>query len=264
MKIKKKAKKTERVLGIIPARLKSTRLPEKMLALIDGKPLIYYTWRQAKQARLLDALVVATDSAEIFEAVRAFGGEAIMTSDKHQSGSDRVAEATRKFKKFLPDIVVNIQGDEPLISPEAIDAAASLLIKKTAAVIGTIATPVTNFKDIRNPSLIKTIIQKDGRAIYFSRSVIPHPRFPYENYLRHLGIYAFRRETLRTYVSLSQTPLECAEGLEQLRALEHGIPIHIAVGKFESMSVDTPADLARVRKIITAGVKKGDGFTKNK
>lgn len=240
-----------KILGVIPARLKSTRLPEKMLADVGGKPLLYYTWKQVKKVKLLDEVVVATDSIEILKAVEAFGGVAMMTSRTHQSGSDRVAEVARKFKKFKPDIIVNIQGDEPLISPSAIRDAAQVLVDHKDMDVGSVLTPLSKQEEIDNPSITKVVINKDSEILYCSRSAVPYPRNPYKKYLKQVGIYAFRPKALQEYVKLRQLPLEIAEGLEQLRLLEHGRKIKVCVGNYQSISVDTPADLQRVRKILT-------------
>lgn len=241
-----------RILGIIPARLKSTRLPEKMLKKINGKPLIYYTWRQAKKVKLLDEVVVATDSEKIIKAVRKFGGETITTSSKNRTGTDCVAEAARKYKKFRPDIVINIQGDEPLISPDAITAAATLLIEDKKVPMGTIGIPMSKSdKEIANPNAVKVILANNGYAIYFSRSVIPYARNPHKKYWRHVGMYAYRYDMLQKFSRLPKTPLEKAESLEQLRLLESGFPIKVKIGNYTSVSVDTQADLKRVRKLLT-------------
>lgn len=237
-------------MGVIPARLRSTRLPQKMLADICGWPLIYYTWRQAKKAKFLDEVVVATDAKKIYDAVKKFGGLAIMTSAKHKSGSDRIAEAAKKFSKFKPEIIVNIQGDEPLISPIIIDMATRELLKNQNEVIATVAVPFRKKSDIEDRGCVKVVLDKNNHALYFSRSKIPYNRNPYAKYLKHLGIYAFRRNFLFRYVKFHQSSLELAEGLEQLRVLENGFKIKVAVCNAESTAVDTIEDLRRVGAII--------------
>lgn len=239
-----------RVLGVIPARLRSTRLPRKMLIDIGGKPLIYYTWRQAKKAKTLDEVVVATNSKEIKNAVEGFGGRVIMTSSRHKTGSDRVAEASKLFSDFKPTIVVNIQGDEPLLPPLAIDAVVKRLVRDNNIPMSTVATRLSNLKELEVPGIVKTVLDKSGCALYFSRSVIPYARTPYKKYYKHLGLYGFRYEFLQRYVKLSQTPLEKAESLEQLRALEHGYKIAVDIGSFKRIEVNEPSELSAVRKIL--------------
>lgn len=237
-----------KAIGIIPARLNSTRLPRKMLADIAGRPLVYWTWRQASKAKLLDEVVVATESKEIFDAVVKFGGKAIMAAHTHNSGSDRVAAAARKFP--WAEVVINIQGDEPLISPSAIDAIAEFLIKNKKAPIATVASNFEDQEELNDPGNGKVVLDKDQYALYFSRSVVPYHRNAHSQYLKHIGIYGFQRGFLAKYSKMEPTPLEKAEGLEQLRILEHGYPIKVIVGAFTSVSVDTPADLEKVRAIF--------------
>lgn len=240
-----------KVLGVIPARLKSTRFPEKMLAMIAEKPLIWYTWKQAKKAKSLDALIIATDSKIIYDTVKAFGGDVIMTSDDIQSGSDRTAAALKLFKGFVPDIVVNIQGDEPLIPPKAIDDTVNALKKSGEEfVMATPSTPFESVLDLESPNFVKVVSDLKGKALYFSRSKIPYPRDPFGGYYKHLGLYAFRSDFLKKYVKLKQTPLELAEKLEQLRVLEHGYAIKVVKGTYHNLEVNTPEEFERVKKMI--------------
>lgn len=248
--------KKNKTLGVIPARLNSTRLPRKMLANIEGKPLIYYTWKQAKKASKLDEVIVATDNKEIEDAVKAFGGKVVMTSSRINTGSDRVAAAAKLFKDFIPDIVINLQGDEPLMPPAAINKTVDLLIKNPKAVMSTVSTPLANKRELDDPNIVKVVCDKDGNALYFSRSRLPYDRMPYPDFQKHLGIYGFRRSFLFKYVSLKQTPLEKAELLEQLRALENGYDILVGAGKFERTEVNIPAELRRVRAIIKGKRKR--------
>mgnify|MGYP001591277450 FL=1 len=241
-----------KVLGVLPARLNSFRLPRKMLADICGKPLIQHTWEHVKSAKLLDALVVATDSDEIADVVRGFGGDVIMTSSKHKTGSDRVAEAARKFKKFKPDLIINIQGDEPLVPGKAVDQLVKEMIKDKTALMGTIATPCEDEKRLADPDTVKTILDRNGNAIYFSRCAIPFPKTPYKNYYSKLGMYAFRYDFLQTYVKMKQTPLEIAESLEQLRAIENGYKIKAPVGNYDRKEVNNASQLEEVRAIFEA------------
>ncbi len=248
------AQKTKRpqVLGVIPARLASTRLAQKMLLPIAGKPLFYHTWVQAKKARMLDAVILATDSPEIEKIAKDLGIPVMMTSSTIQSGSDRVAAAAAKFKEFTPYIVVNIQGDEPLMPPSAIDQSVKALLKDKTAVVSTPCTRFKNEKDVESPSFVKVVIDKNSCALYFSRSVLPYPRDPYKNYYKHLGLYAFKFLFLKQYVKLKQTPLERAEKLEQLRIMENGYKIKVVPGDFPTLEVNTPEEYQAVKKIMEA------------
>lgn len=243
--------KKPKVLGVIPARMGSTRLKGKMLADINGKPLVWHTWHQAKKAHKLDAVVVATDSVEIRDALVPHGADVVMTSSAIKTGTDRVAAAARAFKRFKPDIVLNIQGDEPMMPPAAINATADLLIKNPTAVMSTVATRFRSPKDLPNPGFVKVVRDKAGRALYFSRSVIPFERAAAGvDYLWHIGLYGFRYNFLMRYTRLPQTPLEKTELLEQLRALENGYDILVGVGRYDRMEVNTPEELALVRRAM--------------
>lgn len=245
-----------RVLGVIPARLQSTRLPRKLLLRETGKPLIQHTWESASQSDVLNdgdslQLVVATDSLEIANEVLKFGGQVAMTGD-HPSGTDRIAEVVRRsFSDF--DIVVNIQGDEPDIDPEAINLVASLLIDQPTCEMATLCTPITKASILRDPGCVKAVIAQDGRALYFSRSPVPFVRdanfddlFSGETPWRlHLGIYAYRTDFLLRLSQQPPSPLEQLEKLEQLRALEMGATIRIANVDTPAVGIDTPDDYAR-------------------
>ncbi|MEN9614157.1 MAG: 3-deoxy-manno-octulosonate cytidylyltransferase [Candidatus Parcubacteria bacterium] len=242
-----------KVLGVIPARLKSTRLPEKLIKDIHGKPLIYHTWRRALLAKTLSHVLIATDSKIIFDLCRSFGADVLMTRASIQCGSDRVADAAKKFTKFKPDIVVNIQGDEPMMPKEAIDRCVMALSKNwhnQKIVVSTPATPFLHKADIESPNFVKVVSDKQGNALFFSRSVIPFPRDPFEAYCKHLGLYVFRADFLQKYVKLSQTPLEKAEKLEQLRILENGYDIQVVKGNFRNMEVNTAEELDRAREMM--------------
>jgi len=239
-----------KILGILPARLESTRLPGKMLLDMFGTPIIVWTWKQAKKASMLDEVVVATDSIEIKEVVESYGGKVIMTSKKPKTGTDRVAEAASLFKEFSPSIVLNIQGDEPLMPPAAIDMTAKLLVGEKRAVMSTVATPFKKESDVKNPGLVKVVCDKEGYALYFSRSVIPHTREPYKSYLNHLGIYGYKREFLSVYAKLNQTPLEKSELLEQLRALENGYKIKVGIGDFNRAEVNEPHEFKKALRLM--------------
>ena len=243
----------QRIIGIIPARFASTRFPGKPLTLIAGKPLIQRVVEQCQQAKWLSEVVVATDDERIFSAVRGFC-RVEMTRADHPSGSDRIAEVAGRIPC---DAVVNIQGDEPLIDPTVVDAVASALAQDE---MSTAATPIKNPAEYDNPNVVKVVVNAAGRALYFSRRTIPYLReaarqppaeqlasFPF---LKHLGIYGFRRETLLRLVQYPVSPLEHAEKLEQLRALDHGIGIAVVTVEYDSIGVDVPEDVARVEKLL--------------
>jgi 3-deoxy-manno-octulosonate cytidylyltransferase (CMP-KDO synthetase) len=245
------------IVGIVPARYASTRFPGKPLALIAGKSLIERVVEQCRKARSLSEVIVATDDERIRDAAEKFCRVAMTRSD-HPSGSDRIAEVAARCRS---DAVVNIQGDEPLIDPAVIDAVAGALAGEE---MSTAATPVGNPAEYDNPNVVKVVVSAAGRALYFSRRTIPYLReaasrpvseqlaaFPF---LKHLGIYGYRRETLLRLVKYPVSPLEAAEKLEQLRALENGIPIGVVKVEYDSVGVDVPEDVRRVENLIaTAG-----------
>ncbi|MBI5915604.1 MAG: 3-deoxy-manno-octulosonate cytidylyltransferase [Bacteroidetes bacterium] len=239
-------------LGIIPARFASTRFPGKPLALISGKTMVQRVYEQAAKS-MLSCVVVATDDERIFDQVKSFGGAVMMTSPAHSSGTDRCAEvaALPEFADF--QIVVNVQGDEPFIQPAQIDEAVAFLTQHPDCPIATLAKRIEEQTDLQNPNVVKVVFDKNHRALYFSRSPVPFLRnFPPENWLpqtgfyKHIGLYAFRREALLAVAALPPARLELAESLEQLRWLENGYPIGIALTEFENISIDSPADLERV------------------
>ena len=240
----------KKVLGIIPARLNSTRLPQKLIKKINGKPLIYHTWNQALKAKTLNQVIIATDDKQIFNLCKEFGAYVVMTSSKIKCGSDRVAVAAKKFKLFKPDIVVNIQGDEPMIPPQAIDDCVEALIKDREAVVSTPATTFLSPLDFKSPSFVKVVANKKGHALYFSRAIIPYPREKFNDYHKHLGLYVYKADFLQKYVKLPQTKLEQAEKLEQLRILENDYKIKLVVGNYRNMEVNTPGELRRARQMM--------------
>ncbi len=242
----------KRVLGIIPARLGSTRLPGKMILDLCGKALVVRTWEMAKGAKTLDRLIIATDDIEIKKVCENSGAEVMMTPETINSGSDRVAYAARKFKDFKPTVVVNIQGDEPLMPASAIDDCVKSLLKDKLAVVATPATEFVEKSDIDSPNFVKVVLNKLGHAIYFSRSKIPYPRDNYDSYLKHLGLYAYKAEFLQKYSKLPQTKLELAEKLEQLRILENGYVIKVVCGKYPNMEVNTLEEFERAKKIFAS------------
>ncbi len=239
------------VCGVIPARLQSTRLPRKLLLNETGKSLIQHTWEAAASSEKLDRLIVATDSLEIMEAVHGFGGKAFLTGE-HPSGTDRIAEVAVK-ELFDAEILVNIQGDEPEISPQFIDQLIELLIQTPHADMATLATPIRHIDQLQDRSCTKVVCRTDGSAMYFSRLPIPFTRdvavetlLPDQSpWLLHLGIYAYRRPFLLDLTKIPPTPLEQLEKLEQLRALETGATIQVAQVTHPSVGIDTPEDYAQ-------------------
>jgi 3-deoxy-manno-octulosonate cytidylyltransferase (CMP-KDO synthetase) len=241
-------------LVVIPARLGSTRLPRKPLADIGGKPMVVRVAERAKQS-LAQRVVVATDSTEIQAACNAHGVDCLMTSASHPTGTDRLAEVAQSLNLPSDAIVVNVQGDEPLIPPELINQVAQTLASHAQCAIATVAVPITDSAEINNPNVVKVVVNHAGEALYFSRAPIPFIRDghhgPVAEHLRHLGIYAYRAEFLQAYANLETAPPEKAEALEQLRALWYGY--RIAVHKSPNTppaGVDTSEDLERVRQIL--------------
>ena len=240
-----------KILGLIPARYASSRFPGKPLALIAGKPLIQHVVERCQQTKSLSEVFVATDDTRIFEVVQNFC-RAEMTSPDHPSGTDRIAEVAQRH---AGDAVVNIQGDEPLIDPAVIDAVAGAL---ASSEMSTAATPVRNSADYDNPNVVKVVVNVAGRALYFCRRTIPYLRDAASRsvdeqlaafgFLKHIGIYGYRRGTLLQLVTFPVSPLEQAEKLEQLRALDHGIEIAVVRVNYESLGVDMPEDVERVER----------------
>jgi 3-deoxy-manno-octulosonate cytidylyltransferase (CMP-KDO synthetase) len=241
-----------KAVGIIPARWSSTRFTGKPLHLIAGKPLLQHVWKRCRKAKNLHSVIIATDDMRIAEAAFGWGAEVALTSPRHQSGTDRVAEVARNAKQFA--FVINIQGDEPLIDPFLIDRLIKKLRSDPKVDIVTAAHPFEYPGEAFSPHQVKVIVDARGRALYFSRAAIPFPRNPSKiRYLRHQGIYGFRRDALLQFVKWKRGPLERAESLEQLRALENGVNVHVLVTKHGSPGVDTPADAeALERKLAHA------------
>ncbi|HWQ62202.1 MAG TPA: 3-deoxy-manno-octulosonate cytidylyltransferase [Negativicutes bacterium] len=238
-----------KVICVIPARYSSTRLPGKPLALIAGKPMIQHVYERALEAKRPDGVIVATDHEQVFSAVKAFGGEVVMTSPHHPTGTDRLAEVADRFADV--DVIVNVQGDEPLIEPDVIDRLAGEFYQTPDLTMATLAAPLLE-AEYNMPSAVKVVTDLAGYALYFSRSLIPHPRNQIAGlaFYKHIGVYAYRRDFLLKFAALPPTPLEKAESLEQLRALEHGYRIKVLKTAFASVGVDTPEDLERVNAII--------------
>jgi 3-deoxy-manno-octulosonate cytidylyltransferase (CMP-KDO synthetase) len=237
-----------KIIGIIPARYDSTRFPGKPLADINGKPMIRHVWESACKSKLLDRVIIAADDKRIYDSVISFGGEAVMTSKRHQSGTDRIAEAAKNIKC---DLVVNIQGDEPFISYKNIDKAVRLLLDDIKLNVSTLAVKIEDKTEIKDPNNVKVVIDKNGNALYFSRSPIPYNRNNKKvNYFKHIGLYVYRKSFLMKFVKMKQTLLEKAESLEQLRILENKEKIRVVITKIDSISVDTPADLYKILNLI--------------
>jgi 3-deoxy-manno-octulosonate cytidylyltransferase (CMP-KDO synthetase) len=243
-----------KAVGIIPARWNSTRFPGKPLHLIAGKPLLRRTWEQSVRAKNLDTVIIATDDMRIAEAAFDWGAEVALTSPRHCSGTDRVAEVARKAKNFA--YIINVQGDEPLVDPHLIDKLVETLRSDRKITIVTSAHPIEHPAEIASPHQVKVVVDVESKALYFSRAAIPSSRsggLPASKqggalrkqlslFLRHQGIYGFRRRTLLQFVKWKPTPLERAESLEQLRALENGVTVHVLVTSKGSPGVDTPQD----------------------
>jgi 3-deoxy-manno-octulosonate cytidylyltransferase (CMP-KDO synthetase) len=249
-----------RVVAIIPARYGSQRLPAKPLADICGKPMVQWVYERTAKAMLVNAVLVATDDERIASVVRGFGGHAVITPESLQTGTDRIAYVARS----LPDanIVVNVQGDEPLIEPAMIDEAVEPLIHDSSINVGTLVKRIESDSDLSTPGIVKVVVDREGNGMYFSRSAIPFGRDLQQNewlshhtYYKHIGLYVFRREFLNTFAEMAETPLEQTEKLEQLRILENGYKIRCTVTSFDSVPVDTQEDLERVRSILTGTIK---------
>lgn len=252
----------QKVIAIIPARLHSTRLAGKLLLEIRGKPLILHTLEQAKKARNIDKVIVATDSDEILKIINDSGNEAVMTSANHQSGSDRIAEVAENLTEN--SIIVNVQGDEPTISPTTIETAVEAILQDDSIDIATTCEKIENIDDVLSPDVVKVVTDKNDFALYFSRSPIPFPREAVKNYgsleialqidknltslyRKHTGLYVYRREYLLKFTKFAQTKLEKTEMLEQLRALENGARIKVVEVSESSIGVDTAEDFERVK-----------------
>jgi len=244
-----------RILGVIPARFASSRFPGKALALLAGKPILQHVYERASQARYLSKLIIATDDDRIAKAARAFGAQVQMTRPDHLSGTDRVAEVASSDHA---QVIMNIQGDEPLIDPAAIDAAALALLHDPELPMATLKKRIEISSEVDNLNVVKVVSNLAGDAIYFSRSPIPFFRDGSAskgiNY-KHIGLYIYRREFLLAYAALPAGPLEQAERLEQLRAIENGYRIRVVETEYESLGVDTPEDLERIAALFEPSLK---------
>ncbi len=248
--------KDVQVIAIIPARYKSNRFPGKPLALINGKPMIQHVVERAENVDILSRVVVATDDDRIAACVTSYGGEYVMTRSDHVSGTDRLAEAAEALGVSEHDIVVNIQGDQPLFPPEIIRQITLPLLEDPALPMSTLIYKIVRKEEITDPNHVKTVFDRDNYALYFSRSAIPFQRNPDEDcptYYKHLGFYAYRKGFLLTFVALPEGEWERFEKLEQLRALEFGYKIKVVLTEHDSVEVDTQEELARVEQLISTG-----------
>ncbi len=258
-----------KVIGVIPARWKASRFEGKVLAKLSGKPIIQHVWENAKKAKLLDDLIIATDSDDVIRIAGSFGGKAVYTSKDQPSGTDRIAEVVNPLDV---EIVVNIQGDEPFIHHSMIDSLTNALMEDKSIPMATVVKRITNKEDLLNPNVVKTVITRDGMALYFSRSPIPHFRKDasrhnlienvhsfftgnvseeeLKDYYKHIGIYAYTKDFLFTYTNLPKSRLEEMEKLEQLRALENGYKIKVIETEFDTIGIDTPEDLKKAEEAL--------------
>ncbi|MRR33102.1 3-deoxy-manno-octulosonate cytidylyltransferase [bacterium] len=244
-----------RVTAVIPARYASTRFAAKALADIMGKPMVQHVYERTSRATLVSEVIVATDDSRIEAAVKAFGGRVEMTSVSHETGTDRLAEVAERIDA---EIIVNVQGDEPLIEPAMIDEAIRPLVEDGSVLMGTLKCRIRNLHDFLSPNVVKVVTDRDGFALYFSRSPLPFFRDKWDDLkdeafasgrllcYKHVGVYVYRREFLIRYARMPQTHLECSEKLEQLRVLENGCRIRVVETEHESIGVDSPADLEKV------------------
>jgi 3-deoxy-manno-octulosonate cytidylyltransferase (CMP-KDO synthetase) len=244
---------------VIPARYESTRFPGKPLARLAGKPMIEHVYLRAREARGVSGVIVATDDERIAAAVRAFGGDAVMTLGSHATGTDRLAEVAARLEC---DVVVNVQGDEPLVAPEMIEQVIAPFAADAALQMTSLRTPIRAADDLEDPNVVKVVVDRNDFALYFSRAPIPWVRDhgatrAAVDAWRHIGLYGYRRTFLPQFAAMTPTRLELLERLEQLRALEHGIRIKVLPTTFEAIGVDTPADLARVEALMSAGIGSG-------
>lgn len=241
------------VIAVIPARYKSNRFPGKPLALINGKPMIQHVVNRARRVDLLSRVIVATDDERIARCVDSFGGEVVMTREDHVSGTDRLAEAAEILGVADRDIVVNIQGDQPLFPAEIVDQVTRPLLQDPDLPMSTLIYKIIREEEIEDPNHVKTVFDRDYNALYFSRSAIPHQRNPEEGvptYYKHLGVYGYRKNFLLTFVGLPEGEWERFEKLEQLRALEFGYRIKVVLTSHDSVEVDTEEELRRVEELL--------------
>jgi len=239
------------VIGVIPARYSSTRFKAKVLADIAGKPMLQHVWERSKQSRMLDDLIIACDDEIILQAALKFGAKAVMTSKKHTCGTDRISEVVNPLEV---KVVINIQGDEPLIHPMMIDSVARAILDDPTVNMATIMRKIEQVEQVFDPNVVKVVVDKNGFALYFSRAAIPclapNAEVPQVSYYKHIGLYGYTKDFLFTYKNLPVSVLEKTEKLEQLRVLSEGFKIKVLETKFDTLGVDTPEDLERVKEKI--------------
>lgn len=237
-----------KVIGVIPARFHSTRFTGKVLADLGGKPVVQHVWENAKRSKMLDDLVIAADDERIIKEAEDFNARAIYTSPDQPSGTDRLVEVVNPIDV---EVVVNIQGDEPMVRPEMVDELARTILEEKDVKMATLARKIEDKSEIKNPNVVKVVIDKNGFALYFSRSVIPYSRLQaIPIYYKHLGLYAYTKDFLFEFTNLPKSRLEMVEGLEQLRALENGYRIKVVETKFDTIGIDTPEDLERAKQAM--------------
>jgi len=237
-----------KIIGVIPARFESSRFQGKVLADLGGKPVVQHVWENARKSRTLDDLVIAADDERIMKAAENFDAKVIFTSPDQPSGTDRLIEVVNPLDV---DVVVNIQGDEPLVRPEMIDELACAITENKDVGMATLAKKIEDKADLENPNVVKVVIDKNGFALYFSRARIPYPRFDtVKPYFKHLGLYSYTKDFLFEFANIPKSNLEMAEGLEQLRALESGYRIKVIETKFDTVGIDTPEDLEKARQLL--------------
>jgi 3-deoxy-manno-octulosonate cytidylyltransferase (CMP-KDO synthetase) len=241
-------------IAVIPARYSATRLPGKPLVSLGGKPMIQRVWERASQAERITRVIIATDDERILTAAAGFGAEAMMTRSEHRSGTERVAEVAVHVPGTSEDVFVNVQGDEPLVEPEAIDTLVEAIESEEGVAVATLMVPITKPPDIMDPNIVKVVLDFDGNALYFSRAPIPWVRDRqapvHVKHMKHLGLYAFRRDALLDFPTLPVGDLERIEQLEQLRWMENGYKIRVAETHHDSVSVDVPDDVERVEQLL--------------
>ncbi|MDD3238044.1 MAG: 3-deoxy-manno-octulosonate cytidylyltransferase [Candidatus Gastranaerophilales bacterium] len=235
---------------IIPARYSSTRLNAKPLIEVEGKPIIQWVWERAKQVKSADMVIIATDSQEIFDKAQSFGADVEMTSDKHKSGSDRIKEVAERHKEI--DYIINLQGDEPMINPECVEEVIKQIKETKNADIATLLSKSSKDDDLADPNVVKCVIDVNGFAMYFSRSKMPFERKEHQgDFYKHIGIYAYKRESLFKMGTLAQPEIEKTESLEQLRALYYGMKIKTAIVEYDSIGIDTIDDLNAFKEAVS-------------
>src|ERR1700674_5058438 len=246
-------------IAVIPARYSATRLPGKPLVSLAGKPMIQRVWERTREAKRISRVVIATDDERILKAAAAFGAEAVMTRSEHRSGTERVAEVAAHIAGGGEEIFVNVQGDEPLVEPEAIDTLVEAIELEDGVLVATLMVPIGKPADIMDPNIVKVVLDFDGNALYFSRAPIPWVRDTGDRvaarHWKHIGLYGYRRDALLEFPTLPPGELERIEQLEQLRWLENGFHMHVVETMYSAVSVDVPGDIQKVEKLLQSRAK---------